>query len=86
MWTDFIHTGAAIKAATLSDLHIRFSPSGDTAIASYVLHLQTQNADKSVTDENDQETDVWFKRAGNWKIAHVHYSAAPKAAAAAEGH
>jgi hypothetical protein len=35
--------------------------------------------DKKVTDEAFQESDVWFKVAGGWKVAHVHYS--PAAAA-----
>jgi ketosteroid isomerase-like protein len=77
-WTDTIKGGSAVKEAKVSDLHIVFSPAGDTAIASYLLHVKTQAADKSITDENDQETDVWFKTGGEWKIAHVHYSDAPK--------
>jgi ketosteroid isomerase-like protein len=79
-WTEYIKSGAQIQAATLSDLQIRFSPQGDTAVASYLLHLKTQEADKQVKNELYQETDVWFKTAGAWKITHVHYSpaAAPK--------
>jgi ketosteroid isomerase-like protein len=75
-WTEYIKSGAQIQAATLSDLQIRFSPQGDTAIASYLLHLKTQEADKKVKNEVYQETDVWFKAAGAWKITHVHYSPA----------
>ncbi|MGD0492339.1 MAG: nuclear transport factor 2 family protein [Steroidobacteraceae bacterium] len=78
-WTEYIKGGAALEQAKLSDLHIRLSPLGDTAVASYLLHVRTRAADKSVTDEDFQETDVWFKTAGGWKITHVHYSPAPKA-------
>jgi ketosteroid isomerase-like protein len=78
-WTEYIKGGAALDEAKLSDLHIRLSPLGDTAIASYLLHVRTRAADKSVTDEDFQETDVWFKTAAGWKITHVHYSPAPKA-------
>ncbi len=77
-WTDYIKTGAALEQAKFSDLHIRVSPQGDTAIASYLLHVTTRAADKSVTDEDFQETDVWFKTPAGWKITHVHYSPAPK--------
>jgi ketosteroid isomerase-like protein len=77
MWSDYLKTGAAIKAATLSDVHIRFSPRGDVAIASYVLRLTTQEADKKEHTEDHQESDVWFKANGGWKIAHVHYSDVP---------
>ena len=78
-WTDFIKSGGKILACTVSDMHIRFSPQGDAAIASYLLHVKTQATDKKVTDEVYQETDVWFKAAGGWKITHVHYSAAAAA-------
>jgi ketosteroid isomerase-like protein len=76
-WYGYIKSGARIQAGTTSDMHIRFSPQGDTAIASYLLHLITKEADQKVTDKVFQETDVWFKGAGGWKIAHVHYSDAP---------
>ena len=77
-WTDFIKSGGKILACTLSDMHIRFSPQGDAAIASYLLHLKTREASQKVIDEVYQETDVWFKGAGGgWKIAHVHYSPTP---------
>ena len=76
-WTEFIKSGGQIQSGALSDLHIRFSPRGDAAIASYLLHVKTQQADKKVLDEVYQESDVWFKAADGWKIAHVHYSPAP---------
>lgn len=76
-WTEYIKSGAQIQGAILSDYHIRFSPQGDTAIASYLLHLKTQEADKKFKNEIFQETDVWFKTAGSWKITHVHYAPAP---------
>jgi ketosteroid isomerase-like protein len=79
-WTEFIKSGARIQSGTTSDMHIRFSPQGDAAIASYLLHLRTKKADQTVADEVFQETDVWFKAAGGWKITHVHYSDAPAAA------
>jgi ketosteroid isomerase-like protein len=78
-WTEFIKSGGKILACTMSDKHLRLSPQSDAAIASYLLHVKTQAEDKKVTDEVYQETDVWFKAAGGWKIAHVHYS--PAAAA-----
>lgn len=79
-WTAFIKSGAQIQSGTTSDMHVRFSPQGDAAIASYLLHLKTKKADQKVTDEIFQETDVWFKMPGGWKITHVHYSDAPAAA------
>ena len=76
-WAEFIKSGGKIQAGTTSDMHIRFSPQRDAAIASYLLHLTTKKADQTVANEVFQETDVWFKTAAGWKIAHVHYSDAP---------
>jgi ketosteroid isomerase-like protein len=75
-WAEFIKSGGGIQEGSMSDMHVRFSPLGDTAIASYLLHLKTRQADKKVLDEVYQESDVWFKAAGGWKIAHVHYAPA----------
>ena len=77
-WNEFLHSGGGIEAGVVSDLHIAFSPQGDTAIASYVLRLTQREADAKVHTDDFQESDVWFKTASGWKIAHVHYSAAPK--------
>ena len=79
MWTAYITGGARLQSCTLSDYHSKFSPKGDAAIASYLLRVKTLEADKKVTDELFQETDVWFKTATGWKIAQVHYSPAPHA-------
>jgi ketosteroid isomerase-like protein len=76
-WTEFVKSGGGIKDAKLSDLQVRLSPQGDAAIASYLLHVKTQQVDKKVLDEVYQETDVWFKAAAGWKIAHVHYAQPP---------
>ena len=77
-WTNFIHSGGRVEAATFSDLHIQIGPSSDTAVASYILHVRTRNAKGQVSDEDNQESDVFFKRQGSWKIVFLHYSPAPK--------
>lgn len=77
-WTEYISSGNRLEAAEISDLHVQVGPSKDTAVASYRLHVRTRTAKGEVTDEDFQETDVFFKRAGAWKIVHLHYSPAPK--------
>jgi ketosteroid isomerase-like protein len=78
MWTKFIKSGGAVESDEISDMHIQTGPSGDTAVASYLLHVKTRSPKGEVTDEVFQESDVWFKRDGAWKVAHLHYSHAPK--------
>jgi ketosteroid isomerase-like protein len=53
-------------------------PSGDTAVASYILRVRIRNTKGEVSDEDNQETDVLFKRGDPWKVVFLHYSAAPK--------
>jgi len=77
-WTHFIQSGGRVESATLSDLHIQMGPSGDTAVASYILHVRIHNTKGEVSDEDNQETDVLFKRGDLWKVVFLHYSAAPK--------
>lgn len=74
MWSAYIGGGARVLQDDISDLQIQVGPSGDTAVASYLLHVKTRSDKGAVSDENFQETDVFFKREGAWKIVHLHYS------------
>lgn len=77
-WTDYIAAGNKVQSAEFSDLHIQVSTGQDAAVASYLLHVKTKLADGKITEEDNQETDVFFKRNGSWKIIELHYSLLPK--------
>lgn len=77
MWTDYIGAGNRIVTADVRDLNIRVSPDGDAAAASYLLHLKVHSKDGKESEEDNHETDVFFKRSGVWKIVVLHYSPAP---------
>ena len=77
-WTEFIHSGGKIESDEISDMHLQVNPAGDTVVASYLLHVRTRSPKGKVSDEDFQESDVWFKRDGAWKVVHLHYSPAPK--------
>ena len=78
-WTNFISSGGKVEGVDIADMHIQIGPNADTAVATYRLQVKTRSPKGQVDDEAFQETDVWFKRAGAWKIVHLHYSPAPKA-------
>ena len=78
-WTRFITNGGKVTAAEIGDLQIKIGPSGDSAVASYLLQVKTHSP-RGDSDDTYQETDVLFKRDGAWKIVYLHYSPAPKKA------
>ncbi|MBZ5559895.1 MAG: nuclear transport factor 2 family protein [Acidobacteriia bacterium] len=75
-WTRFINGGGKVLAADIAELHVKIGPSGDTAVASYLLHVKTHST-RGDSDETYQETDVLFRRDGTWKVVALHYSPAP---------
>jgi len=77
-WSAYIGEGNRIQKVEISDLQVQLGPAGDTAVASYLLHVRTRLKDGKITDEDNQESDVLFKRGGEWKVVFLHYSAAPK--------
>ncbi len=76
-WTATIKSGAKMVGFSYRDMVVQVSPSQDAAVASYQATAQQRNADNAVTTENFNETDVWFKRDGKWKIVEIHYSEIP---------
>jgi ketosteroid isomerase-like protein len=73
-WEKFVADGGRVQSADVSDLRVRVSPSGDTAIATYLLRVVLRGADGKTTTETNQETDVWIEQGGVWRIVHLHYS------------
>jgi ketosteroid isomerase-like protein len=75
-WTESVRAGNPVVSVKISDLVVRVSPAGDSAIASYQIDVRNRHADGRTTDEHAFETDVWLRRGGAWKIAHAHYALA----------
>ena len=75
-WTKYIGAGNRLERAEVRDLQVQVSPSADAAVATYILRVTTRTAKGVVTTEDNQETDVLFKRDGVWTIVHVNYAPA----------
>lgn len=80
-WTKYIGAGNKLERVEVRDLQVQLSPSADAAVATYVLRVTTRSVKGQVATEDNQETDVLFKRAGAWTIVHVNYAPAKKTAA-----
>ncbi len=75
-WTKYIGAGNRLERVEVRDLRVQVGPSADAAVATYVLRVTTRPAKGEVTAEDNQETDVLFKRGGTWTIVHVNYAPA----------
>ena len=76
-WTRFIRNGGKVLSANFTEMRIQISPDGDAAAASYLLHVVT-HSNRGNSDGSYQETDVLFKRNGEWKVVSLNYAAARK--------
>jgi ketosteroid isomerase-like protein len=77
-WTKYIGAGNRVEKAEVRDLRVQVNASADAAVATYVLRVTTRTVKGEVSTEDNQETDVLFKRNGAWTIVHVNYAPAKK--------
>lgn len=75
-WTESVHAGNPVVSVKISDLIVRVSPAGDTAVASYQLDVRYGHPQGKTSDEHAFETDVWVRRGEAWKMIHAHYALA----------
>lgn len=75
-WSKTIAAGNRNEKVEVRDLRIQMSPAADAAVATYILRVTFRSAKGVVTTEDNQETDVLFKRDGAWTIVHVNYAPA----------
>jgi ketosteroid isomerase-like protein len=75
-WTKTIQSGSRNEKVEVRDLRVQLSPSADAAVATYVLRVTFRSAKGEVSTDDNQETDVLFKRNGTWTIVHVNYAPA----------
>jgi ketosteroid isomerase-like protein len=78
-WRKYIGSGNRLDAVEVRDLQVQVGPSADSAVATYILRVTTRTVKGEVSTEDNQETDVLFKRNGQWTIVHVNYAPARKA-------
>ncbi len=78
LWEKEVADGGGMEKVTIADMAIQIGPSLDAAVAAYRIFTRQRHPGGAATDTWNQETDVLFKRDGRWKVAHVHYSDAPK--------
>jgi len=73
-WMAYVSAGNTVQSAEVRELLLRIDPAEDAVVASYILSVKTKSADGKITEEESQETDVWFKRGNAWKVVALHYA------------
>jgi uncharacterized protein (TIGR02246 family) len=76
-WHELIAGGGGVEKNEITDIQVRVMPSGDVAIATYLIEVHTRSTEGEVSKETAIETDVWQKRDGAWKIVSLHYNSRP---------
>lgn len=82
-WTALVAAGGGVVSARSEDMRVRIGPTGDTAIATYLMTARYRGAKGNESEGRFYETDVWFRREGRWQIVHYHFSSAADALAGA---
>lgn len=54
--------------------NIQFSDGADAAIVSYPWRERFRYGDGRETDTEYHETNVWYRRNGEWRLVHIHLS------------
>ena len=76
-WTDNIDRTGGLESAENSDLQVQVSPSGDLAVASYLLTVKNKNPGSGDRTVRWQMSPTLIKRNGLWKIVHLHFQRDP---------
>src|SRR3546814_4402409 len=70
-WRKNIANGGGNAKVAVTDLRIQIDPTGDAAVATYILEVTPRvKGEPQTTVERNQETDVLFKRDGQWQVVH----------------
>jgi ketosteroid isomerase-like protein len=64
-----------LARAEASDIDVIMGPSGDSALAMYILTIQNN---EQAPVRQLQMSLVWYKRAGKWQIVHLHFQPKPE--------
>jgi ketosteroid isomerase-like protein len=68
-----VHAGGGCVSIDVPPLDgMIVSASADAAVVSFEWSTRFRAADGVVGDYRNQETNVWFKRAGDWKLSALH--------------
>jgi ketosteroid isomerase-like protein len=77
-WTASVERTGGLASAETSDLRIQVSPSGDLAVASYLLTVTNRNpGENRPAGATYQMSPTLIKRDGGWTIVHLHFQVVP---------
>ena len=75
--TAVVGAGGGVEKNMQSDLQVKVTSGGDTAITAYFVENRSRSPEGEINEEKAYESDVWQKIDGVWKIISLHYSVIP---------
>ena len=75
--TAVVGAGGGVEKNMQSDLQVKVTSGGDTAIAAYFVENRSRSPEGDINEEKGYESGVWQKIDGVWKIISLHYSVIP---------
>jgi len=75
--TAVVGAGGGVEKNMQSDLQVKVTSGGDTAITAYFVENRSRSPEGDINEEKGYESDVWQKIDGVWKIISLHYSVIP---------
>ena len=75
--TAVVEAGGGVEKNMQSDLQVKVTSGGDTAIAAYFVENRSRSPEGDINEEKGYESDVWQKIDGVWEIISLHYSVIP---------
>ena len=75
--TAVVGAGGGVEKNMPSDIQVKVTPGGNTAIAAYFVENRSRSPEGDINEEKGYESGVWQKIDGVWKIISLHYSVIP---------
>lgn len=75
-WTEFVAATGGVAGTEISDVQVHALPSGEAAVVSYLLTADYREEDGSIRTANYQMSTTLMMRDDEWKVVHLHFSAA----------
>ena len=70
----FERGGRVVTLDIPAEPEVLLNEAGDAAVVAFAWRETFKNPDGTITNSRFYETDIWFRRRGQWKIVKFHFT------------